>query len=74
LITIDLVLSYRDIENFTNRRYFYCTISSNVSVRWADTDIVLLQLALPIVGEGDRRTAGVQWTAVPVRPTQQYCS
>jgi hypothetical protein len=26
------------------------------------------------VDVGDRWTAGVQWTAVPVRPIQQYCT
>jgi len=47
-------IMYTAIENFTDRRDLYCTVSSNFSVRWTDTDIVLLQLTLPSVDVCDR--------------------
>ena len=43
---------YTDIEYFTDRRHLYCIITSNVSVRWADTDIVLVKLARAKCGWG----------------------
>ena len=39
------IILYTDIEYFTARRHFYCIITSNASVRWADTETVLVQLA-----------------------------
>jgi hypothetical protein len=44
---------YTDTENFIVRRHFYCNYDPNISVRWADTNIVLFQLALPSVDVDD---------------------
>jgi hypothetical protein len=71
---------YTLVQHFTDRRHLYCTISSNVSVHWADT--VLLQLARDKCGRGwpvcsrcsADSSSSPSHTAVPVRPTQQFQS
>ena len=40
-----IIIPYTDINHFTDKRHVYCNYDSNVSVRWADTGIDLLQLA-----------------------------